>query len=123
MALFSSKKDKKEVKKVDKPAVAESTNAVSTRSDLAFILRHARITEKATMHSEQSVYTFDVSENANKRDIMAAVKKLYSVSPRKVRVVTVPSKTKRSMRTGQIGIKKGGKKAYVYLKNGETINL
>lgn len=121
MALFSSKKDKKEEKKAE--VTAETSNAVSTRSDLAHVIRHARITEKATMHSEQSVYTFDVAENANKRDIMAAIKKLYSVSPRKVRIAAVPAKTKRSMRTGKVGIKKGGKKAYVYLKKGETINI
>jgi len=122
MALFGSKKDKKEEKKADAP-VEKSTNTVSIKSDLAHILRHARITEKATMHSEQSVYTFNVAENANKRDIALAVKKLYQVTPRKVRVVAVPSKTKRSMRTGRIGMKTGGKKAYVYLKKGETINI
>jgi large subunit ribosomal protein L23 len=122
MALFSSKKEKKEDKKAAAP-VADSSKAVSVKSDLAHVLRHARITEKATMHSQDSVYTFNVSESANKRDIMAAIRKLYEVTPRKVRIVPVPSKTKRSMRTGKVGMKKGGKKAYVYLKKGETINI
>jgi len=40
-----------------------------------------------------------------------------------VRVATIPSKTKRSARTGKTGTKKGGKKAYIYLKKGETINI
>ncbi len=121
MALFSSKKNKDEKKaEVSAP---KSTSGVSMVSDFSHVIRHARITEKATMHSEQSVYTFDVAERANKRDIMSAVKKLYSVSPLKVRVVPIPSKAKRSQRTGKVGMKKGGKKAYVYLKKGDTINI
>jgi len=90
---------------------------------LAHVLRHARITEKATMHSADSVYTFDIAENATKRDVMQAVRALYKVSPRMVRVVTIPTKVRRNMRTGKRGVKHGGKKAYVYLKKGETITI
>src|ERR1041385_3894764 len=118
MALFKSKKNK-EVKKAEAPAA--DISAVSMKSDLAHVLRHARITEKATVAAESGVYIFSVTESASKRDITAAVRKLYSVTPIKVRVSTVPSKTRRSMRTGKIGVKKGGKKAYVYLKKGDTI--
>ncbi len=75
------------------------------------------------MHSGQGVYTFDIAENANKNDVIAAVRALYKVTPRKVAVVTVPSKVRRNMRTGKVGVKRGGKKAYVYLKKGETINM
>ena len=121
MALFSSKKNKKEEKVVSPKAASASTN-ISVAS-LAHILRHARITEKATMHSSAGVYVFDVADTATKRDIMAAVKKLYSVTPRMVRVATVPTKIKKSMRTGRTGVKTGGKKAYVYLKSGDSINI
>ena len=119
MALFGSKKKTEEVK------AAESAQASSsaTKSDTTQVLRHARITEKATMHSADGVYVFNVAGNASKRDIMAAVKKLYSVTPVKVRVASVPTKLKRSARTGRVGVKTGGKKAYIYLKKGETINL
>jgi large subunit ribosomal protein L23 len=118
MALFGSKKKKDEVK-----PEAAATVTTATRSDLSHVLRHARITEKATMHSADGVYVFDVAGSATKRDIMAAVKKLYSVTPRKVRVASVPTKYKRNMRTGRVGTKTGGKKAYIYLKKGETINF
>lgn len=120
MALFSSKK--KTTKKEKTDAVKPSSVAVSG-ADLSQVIRHARITEKATMHSINGVYVFDVADTAGKREIMAAVKKLYSVTPAKVRVTTVPAKTKRNARTGRVGIKTGGKKAYVYLKKGETINI
>ena|SRR6185436_16178959 len=118
MALFGSKK-KKEETKADKAAV--STTA--TKTDLAHVLRHARITEKSTMHQQSGIYVFDVSEAASKRDILAAVKKLFSVTPVKIRVAAVPSKVRRSMRTGKVGVKKGGKKAYIYLKEGDAINM
>ena len=101
---------------------AVSTSHVS-QSDLSFVLQQARITEKASMHAMDSVYVFNVSERASKRDIMAAVRKMYKVTPRKVRVATIPSKIKRNARTGRTGVKPGGKKAYIYLKKGETINL
>lgn len=92
-------------------------------SDLSHILKHPRITEKATMHQGASVYTFDIAERATKRDVIAAVRSLYKVTPRKIAIIAVPSKSRRSMRTGMRGVSKGGKKAYVYLKKGETITL
>jgi len=92
-------------------------------TNYAHILTHARITEKATMHQEQGVYTFDISEGATKRDVVKAVQALYKVKPIMVRVVPVPSKVRRNSRTGKIGMKQGGKKAYVYLKKGDSISI
>jgi large subunit ribosomal protein L23 len=92
-------------------------------NDYAHILKHGRVTEKATMHQGQNIYTFDVESNATKRDIMRAVQALYKVKPVKVAVVRVPEKKVRSMRTGKVGIKRGSKKAYVYVKEGESITI
>jgi len=125
MALFSSKKNTKETKAaapVKKAAPAEK-KAIQTKADIAHILHAPRITEKAAWAQEKGVYVFDIPERATKRDITSAVKKIYGVTPQSVRVVPVPSKTVRHMRTGKYGVKKGGKKAYVYLKKGETITL
>ena len=91
--------------------------------DLTTVLRHARITEKASMQQIAGVYTFDIAQNASKRDIMQAMKKVYNVIPRKIAVVTVPSKNVKNARTGKAGIKSGGRKAYVYLKKGDTITF
>ena len=118
MALFGKK---------DKATVADS--AVSTEAvvgvtrDLSHVLKHARITEKATMHSADGVYTFDIAKNATKRDVIQAVQALHKVLPRKVRIVKVPTKMRRNPRTGKVGVTRGGKKAYVYLKKGETITI
>ena len=90
-------------------------------NDYSHILKHARITEKASMHQAGSVYTFDVAAAATKRDIAKAVQSLYKVKPVKVAIVQVPTKMTRNMRTGKMGVKRGGKKAYVYLKQGDSI--
>ena len=87
------------------------------------ILKQARITEKASMHQGTGVYTFDIAPAATKRDVLRAVQALYKVKPVKVAIVKVPSKEKRNIRTGKVGVKQGGKKAYVYLKQGETITI
>lgn len=114
----TAKKSAPKQKKVAK-AAATSTHI----SAIAQVLRNPRITEKATMQGEVSAYLFDVARNATKREIAQAVSTIYKVTPRMVRVVTVPAKKKRNARTGKTGIKPGGKKAYVYLMKGETITL
>ena len=113
MALFSTTEAKKDTNVV----VAGN----SSLTDYSSVLQNPRITEKATICAEGSVYVFDIDPRATKRDIIRAVQQIYKVLPVKVNVVTVPSKQKRSARTGKIGVKKGGRKAYVYLKKGETI--
>jgi large subunit ribosomal protein L23 len=126
MALFGSKK-KSETKpeaKAAAPATKQAaSNSTQTGGNFAHVLKNPRITEKASMHQGVGVYTFDVDTRATKQDIAAAVRATYKVSPRKVRIVVVPSKMTRSMKTGRTGVKSGGKKAYVYLKNGETISI
>jgi len=123
MALFGKKKNtEKKVVATEAPA-STSVSPSATRLGLAHVLRHARITEKATMNQASGVYVFDIAPSSTKRDIMQAVKALYGVVPRKVAVVNVPRKNIRSMRTGRSGVKGGGKKAYVYLKSGETITI
>jgi len=117
MAIFSKNKQ-------EQPASRESTLIPAhPLAHRAHILKHARITEKATAHTLRNAYVFDVSPDATKRDIMRAVHEIYKVMPRKVTVAAIPRKETRSRRTGKPGMKGGGKKAYVYLKKGETINV
>ena len=121
MALFGKKKN------TDKGVTTPAATAAPVREvrggGVRDVLKNPRITEKATMHSDAGVYTFDVTAGATKRDILKAVRVLYSVSPRKVAIVSIPKKWKRNMRTGKKGMQGGGKKAYVYLKKGETITI
>ena len=134
MALFSRKKKEE---KADVPApVAQSAGEASPKKEkkavisasvstttASHVLRNPRITEKGTLHGERNAYLFDVAPEATKHQISQAVAAIYKVKPRMVRVVTIPSKLKRNSRTGRAGVKKGGKKAYVYLQKGENITI
>ena len=87
------------------------------------IILAPRITEKGAYISQHGVYVFNVATSANKFEISAAIQALYKVTPRKIAVVTVPKKVVQTRGTNRTGQTAGGKKAYVYLKKGETIEL
>jgi len=123
MALFGNKKPARTTEVVQSGKEKGKNTESSVARNLTQVLMHARVTEKASMHQASGVYTFDISAEATKRDILQAVKKLYSVVPRKIHVVTVRAKNVRSARTGKAGVKKGGRKAYVYLKQGDSITF
>lgn len=139
MALFGSKKNKEEV--VEKAAAKKEkktvTAAVAVKSDApASLVIHSgqhhdiiirpRVTEKSGMASdpqngEAAVYTFEVRKNSTKPMIAQQIKALYKVSPVKVRIINLPAK--RVIVRGKRGISSGVKKAMIYLKKGEKINL
>lgn len=83
------------------------------------IIKRPRITEKATMLAEKGVHVFEVSPKTNKQEVVKAVRALYNIIPRKVRMITVPRK-KVFMR-GRVGFTAKMKKAMVFLKKGDTI--
>jgi len=87
------------------------------------VLLGPRITEKGAYLSEKGVYVFNVAQNATKHDIMAAVKSIYNVTPRKVTVTLIPRKVVVTRNTNRKGQTRAGKKAYVFLKAGETIEI
>jgi len=126
MGFFGrNKKQNATAKKASTPveAVVPTPTSGTARSDIGRVLRNPRITEKATNVQARSVYTFDIAPGVSKREIMEAVRALYHVTPRKVGIVRIPTKTRRNMKTGIRGITRGGRKAYVYLKAGETITI
>ena len=82
-----------------------------------------RITEKGAHLSVAGAYVFNVAKDANKLEIARAVKELYKVTPRMVRVMAIPRKPVQTRTTNRRGMTAGGKKAYVYLKKGETIEI
>lgn len=124
MALFGKKKNTEKKEVAAAPAASASTqSSMGMGRNLSIVLRHARITEKASMHHGLGVYTFDIARSATKRDVIQAVRALYNVTPRTVRVVSIPTKARRNARSGKLGMTGGGKKAYVYLKKGESITI
>lgn len=104
-----------------KLAVAPLKTEAATGAYNPEVLRRPRITERASASAERGVYVFDVARTANKREIAQAVRLFYKVNPIKVTVATIPAK--RIIVKGRPGFRKGGKKAYVYLKEGEKIEV
>ena len=87
------------------------------------IIISPRITEKGAYLSEQGAYVFNVAKDANKGEIAMAISELFQVTPRMVRVVALPRKEVMTRGTNKKGMTAGGKKAYVFLKKGDKIEI
>ena len=86
------------------------------------IIKKPRITEKSGIQAEAlGVYTFEVTDKANKKNISKAIIELYKVTPVKVNITKLPTKT--VFARGKKGTKSGVKKAVVYLKKGDKIDF
>lgn len=97
------------------------SNIKNNTGRLESVISRPRITEKASDKAEDNVYVFDISPRANKVLIKEAVKNIYKVDTRKVNITKVPSKNIISR--GKRGVKQGGRKALVYLKKGDKIEI
>lgn len=86
------------------------------------VLLGPHVTEKASIIGESSnQYVFQVATDATKPEIKKAVETLFEVEVDAVRVTNVKGKVKRS---GQrLGRRKDWKKAYVRVKDGQTIDF
>ena len=87
------------------------------------ILLSPRITEKGAYLAEQGAYVFNVTQDTTKAAVAEAVREIYKVTPRKVTFVAIPRKVVMTRGTNRKGKTAGGKKAYVFLKKGEKIEL
>jgi large subunit ribosomal protein L23 len=85
------------------------------------IVRAPLITEKATMGQEFNQYSFNVSIDASKPEIKAAVEELFSVKVRAVNTSILKGKVKRFR--GHKGKRNDTKKAVVRLQDGYQIDL
>ena len=89
-------------------------------------LKKPIITEKSAKLTESGVYTFRVSQRATKFDVKNAIEARYNVVPVSVRIAKIVAKPKRvrvPSRKHQIGYTTSGKRAYVELKKGDSIQL
>jgi large subunit ribosomal protein L23 len=79
------------------------------------------ITERAAGLASENVYVFMVFPGAGKVEIKNAIKSLYGVMPERVNIVNVLGKRKRFGRIE--GRRSDWKKAFVYLKKGQHIDV
>lgn len=77
--------------------------------------------EKATILTEASKYTFKISPTSTKKDVKDSVEKIFGVKV--VAVNIIKSKPKKKVFKGVAGKRSGFKKAIVTLESGKTIDL
>jgi large subunit ribosomal protein L23 len=123
MALFSRKKEVSTEQAIAPVAGKSAPKALSTDRDLTSVITGPRITEKAVGLGESNVYTFNVRRDATKYLVADAVKALYGVTPVKVNIVNKKPATRLAGARNRMVKVAGQKKAYVYLKKGDVINL
>lgn len=89
------------------------------------VVKKPVITEKAMKLQEKSQYVFEVEPNANKIEIRKSLEEMFEVDIISIRTVRV--KGKQKSRITRKGLMRGTtplrKKAYITLKQGQTIEL
>lgn len=106
-----NKKEAKPKKELLKASKKDTKNAYR-------ILIKPLITEKAT---NTGTFLFAVDKRINKQEVAKAIKVVYGVEPRKVNIMNFGGKNVRWGKAA--GATKAWKKAIVYLKKGDNIEL
>lgn len=86
-------------------------------------INKAILSEKAYIAMEQGTYTFVVEKAATKKDVKKAVEREFSTKVARIRLLAIPTKTKRIAKTRRTTTIGGGKKAIVTLVKGEKIAM
>lgn len=132
MALFNKKTaPKTQAVKASKAASAPAPKTAKTKAasrvgvpaSYARVLLRPSITEKSLRATEKSIYVFLVDPRTTKKEVMKAVKEVYKVTAVKVNIVRVAPRATVSRARRRKGVSSGYKKAFVYLKKGEKIEL
>lgn len=130
MALFDVFKKKKERERFEKKQEEKKSEALTKKASVfapkktgqaGKIIIKPHVAEKSTNLNEKGMYVFKVAEKANKIMIKRAVKETYGVVPQKINIVNIPPK-KIFLRRRE-GVKPGFKKAVIFLKKGEKIEI
>ncbi len=101
-----------------------TTAAGAARADMNHggVILRPRITEKATMQADaQNVFVFEIAQTANKVSVREAIQAIFKVTPIKVAIARNPDK--KVFSRGKSGMVSGVKKAYVYFKKGDKVEL
>jgi large subunit ribosomal protein L23 len=85
------------------------------------VLRRPLVTEKSTMASEHNQVAFEVSIDATKPEIKAAVEDLFKVKVKAVNTLRQQGKVKRFR--GRLGRRSDVQKASVTLEEGHSIDV
>lgn len=89
------------------------------------IIKRPVVTEKAMKMQEARQYCFEVNTTANKIEIKKAIESMFEVNVISVRTIRVKPKaksrfTRKGLMRGKTNLRK---KAYITLKEGQTIDI
>ncbi len=92
---------------------------------MSAIIKRPLITEKAMRNTEKGQYIFSVDPKANKVQIKKAIEEMFEVNIVSIRTTRIKGKiktrlTRRGIMRGQTPLMK---KAYVTLKEGQSIDI
>lgn len=87
------------------------------------ILLKPVISEKAVRLASQNQYAFIVDSSASKQEIKKAVERFYDVQVTAVKTTQFPTNPRRQTKKQVENPGKLQKKAYVMLKEGQSLNL
>ncbi len=121
MALFGNKQ-KGQKEKMEK-RISRARARIHSDGVAHEVIRAPWFSEKALILTEKGVYAFAVPTTATKADIAGAIKEIYKVTPRKVRIVNLPGKPKALRTRRGVALRARRRKAYVYLNKGDTIQF
>ena len=95
---------------------------MSVSAKIFNVLRAPRVSEKtARLQEVSNQYVFEISSDATKADVKAAVEQIFDVKVEAVNVVNVKGKSKAfKFRQGRRG---DWRKAYVTLADGQAIDV
>lgn len=80
------------------------------------------ITEKSSNRQAENCYTFEINKDATKIDVKNAIREIYGVEAKEVKIIILPSK-KRLIGKGRLLIKRPVlKKAIISLKDNKKID-
>ncbi len=103
-------------------ATKKTTTKEETKgAEKATLILSPRVTEKASMQSSANAYTFVVAPHATKLSLLSEIKAKYKVTPVKINITNMVRQY--TFIRGKLGTTAGIKKAVVFLKKGDTINL
>ncbi len=91
------------------------------KSSLKKVILKPRVTEKAAYDAAKNQYIFEVAPSASKEQIKKAVIDIYKVTPTRINITNLPAK--KVFVRGKRGVTSGVKKAVVFLKQGDKIEI
>ena len=123
ISLMKSKKEKavKAPAKAKAKAEKKVSKGGAVEARLYDVILRPLVTEKTTRGAEHNKVVFEISRDANKKDVKDAVEAIFGVEVTKVNTLNVEGKEKRFR--GRVGQRQDYRKAVVTLAAGQNIDV